>query len=97
MVDVHIVKGNNYKKMYRKKENKITILLFLMLISMTISIICHTGITRPNEINYIRQTKENLNPIVKFDYINGLWLAPSGLFFILLVVLTDILKKDIKF
>lgn len=83
--------------MEQKRENKITILLFLMIISMTISIFCHTFITRPNEINYVRQTKENLKPIVKFDYINGLWLAPSGLFFICLLVLTDIFKKDIKF
>ena len=68
-----------------------------MIISMLLSMYCHSSITRPNEIKYIEKTKTVLNPIVNFDYINGLWLAFSGLFFVLLLVFIDLFKKDVSF
>lgn len=78
-----------------KKEVRITILLFLMIITMSISMYLHFSITRPNEINYVEQTKTNLNPVVRFDYINGLWLSFSGAFFVFLLVFVDLFKKDV--
>jgi hypothetical protein len=73
----------------------------------------YVNITFPNEqsvkprlhdINYTYATYEHAYQ-PRFDYFNGLWLAPIGLFFVCILILLDFpsygdiykrLKKDLK-
>lgn len=73
----------------------INILLLICIICFVLSWFLYWNITFPNEqkikpklhdINYTYATYEHMYK-PKFDYFNGLWLAPMGLFFTCVLII----------
>jgi len=83
--------------------------LFICILSIAVSWVLYTGITVKNQ-EALKEKSNNLYYAYtfkkpKFDYINGLWLAPVGVFFTCFLVFLNFpsygdiynkFKKDYK-
>lgn len=87
-------------------KNKLSILLFLCIIFFISSWLLLTNITLKNE--YATKDMDVFTRIYishQFNYLNGLWLIPTGLMFVTFLLILDFpsyeeiykkLKKDLK-
>jgi uncharacterized integral membrane protein len=88
----------NQRKPLTRKQNSIG--LFILILSMSISIILLFFYTIPNEnVNKYCSMGEYLNRYyinnhARFNYLNGLWLMPLGLFMVVIFIMFNF--PDIK-